>query len=125
MAPAERVLQWLAARQPETVVTTTITEAEILYGIEVLPAGKRRARLSAAVEDLLTHGFRGRILPFDEAAARAFPKIVSHRHALGRPISEFDAMIAAICQSRSLSIATRNVSDFEHCGIRVINPWAD
>lgn len=122
-SPSETVLRWLAAQDPEAVFTTTITQAEVLYGVEALPAGKRRSRLSSAIESLFAEEFRGRILPFDEDSACVFPKIVAHREALGRPISQFDAMIASICRSRGAAVAARNVSDFEHCGVPVIDPW--
>ena len=102
---------------------TTITQAKVFYGIEVLSAGKRRTRLSAVIEKLFSEDFQGRILSFDEDSARVFAKIVTGREAAGRPISQFDAMIAAIARSRGAAVATRNTNDFEHCGIRVINPW--
>ncbi len=122
--PAPAVLRWLAEQERLNVFTTTITEAEVLCGIETLPAGKRRAGLLAAVEKMFIEEFPGRILSFDEDAARVFPKIVAGRVALGRPISQFDAMIAAIVRSRRAALATRNTADFEHCGIRIMNPWA-
>jgi predicted nucleic acid-binding protein len=89
----------------------------------MLPAGKRRTRLFSAVEKVLADEFHGRVLPFDEEAARVFPKIVAGRDALGRPISQFDAIIAAIARSRRAALATRNTTDFDHCGIRILNPW--
>jgi len=122
-APSSAVLRWLADQEPLTVFTTTITQAEVLYEIELLPAGKRRTTLSASVERIFAEVFEGRILPFDEDAARVFPKVVAGRAALGRPISQFDAMIAAIARSRRATLATRNTSDFEHCGLRLVNPW--
>jgi predicted nucleic acid-binding protein len=67
--------------------------------------------------------FHHRILPFDKGAAVAFPKIIAHRRAIGRPISQFDALIASICRSRGSSIATRNTLNFDHCGIVPVNPW--
>ena len=81
--------------------------------------------MTAAIEKVFAEEFRGRILPFDEDAARAFPQIVAGRDALGRPISQFDAMIAAIVQSRRAALATRSTGDFEACGIKLINPWTD
>ena|SRR5437762_1045171 len=122
-SPSQSVLRWLAAQEPSAVFITTITQAEILYGIEVLPAGKRRMLLSAVIEKLFSEDFQGRILSFDEDSARVFAKIVTSREAAGRPISQFDAMIAAIARSRGAAVATRNTDDFQHCGIRVINPW--
>ncbi len=105
------------------IFTTTITQAEILYGIEVLPPGKRRLRLLAAIEKMFAEEFQDRILPFDVDAARAFAKIVATRDAAGLPISQFEAMIAAIARSRRGAVATRNTGDFELCGVQIINPW--
>jgi predicted nucleic acid-binding protein len=124
-SPSDAVLRWLAGLEPLTVFTTSITLAEVLYGIERLPAGRRRARLSAAIEKVFDDEFKGRILPFDEESARIFPKIVAGRQALGRPISQSDAMIAAIARSRRAAVATRNTNDFEHCSVRTINPWTE
>jgi predicted nucleic acid-binding protein len=122
-SPSEIVLRWLASQEPSAVFITTITQAEVLYGIGLLPAGKRKLRLTAIIQKLFAEDFQGQILPFDEDSARAFAKIVIGREAAGRPISQFDAMIAAIAHSRGAAVATRNTSDFEHCGIRIINPW--
>ena len=124
-APARTVLGWLAAQAPAAVFTTTITVAEILYGIEVLPVGKRRVRLLSAVEKMFAEQFDERILPFDEEAARQFAGIAASRAAAGRPISQFDAMIAGIARSHRAAVATRNTSDFDRCGIRLIDPWAE
>lgn len=122
-SPSESVIEWLAAQNPRMVFITTITVAEVLYGLEILPAGRRRTRLHSAVVKLFESEFHGRTLPFDDSAALLFARIVAHRGSLGRPISQFDALIASICQSRGAAIATRNVADFEHCGIAVVNPW--
>lgn len=122
--PSPAVMQWLAAQEPAQVFTTAVTEAEILYGLAILPPGKRRARLQAAVDKILAEEFEDRILPFDDAAARAFATIVAARAALGRPISQFDAMLAAIARSHHAAVATRNTADFEHCGIAFVDPWA-
>ena len=121
--PSGIVVRWLAAQDPRAVFTTTITQAEVLYGIEVLHAGKRRAGLLAAIEKMFAEEFQDRILPFDDDTARGFAKIVAARDAAGLPISQFDAMIAAIARSRGAAVATRNTRDFERCGIQIINPW--
>ena len=123
--PSLIVLHWLAGQEPSSVFTTTITQAEVLYGIEALPPGKRRLRLLEAVEKMFAEEFEGRILPFDDDAARTFARIVAARDAAGRPISQFDAMIAAIARSHRAAVATRNTADFQHCGIDVINPWTE
>ena len=122
-SPDEAVLRWLAKQDRDLVFTTAITQAEILYGVELLPAGKRRNRLRGAVERLFADEFRGRVLSFDVEAALVYPRIVCDRVRLGRPISQFDAVIASVCRSRNATIATRNVSDFGQCGVDIMNPW--
>ena len=109
--PSHIVLGWLAAQQPLSVFTTTITEAEVLYGVETLPPGRRRVRLLAAVEKMFAEEFAGRILPFDEDAAR--------------PAASRAAPIPANARSHGAAVATRNTADFQGCGIEVINPWIE
>ncbi len=121
--PSPRVSAWVAQQSPGELCTTSITEAEILYGIELLAKGKRREQLLAAADAMFNEDFAGRVHSFDEDAARAFSKIASHRRGLGRPISHADAQIAAIVQVRNAKLATRNVGDFVDCGIEVIDPW--
>jgi len=124
-APSQTVLRWLRAQEPSSVFMTVITQAELLSGVELLPDGKRRMRLQEAVRQILTQQFSGRILAFDEAAAREYATIVASRRAVGRPISEFDASIAAIARSHGAAVATRDTADFDRCGIKLINPWLD
>lgn len=121
--PNERIVRWLDAQDPPDLCTTTITQAEVLVGIEALPLGKRRTSLTESADKMFTNLFFGRILPFGEEAAHLYAKIVVGRRAQGRPISVSDAMIAAIARSVDAAVATRNTRDFEHCGISVVNPW--
>ncbi len=122
--PSVAVTGWLARERPSDIFTTTITQAELLYGIELLPRGRHRSTLEAAITKILREVLLDRILPFDSDAAVAYSRIAASRRAMGRPISEPDAQIAAIAHSRGAALATRNTSDFEHCGIKVLNPWA-
>jgi toxin FitB len=103
--------------------TTTITEAELLYGAMLLPDGARRRSLEAVIAQLLGTQFVGRILPFDSSAAREFADIASQRRLGGRPIGEADGRIAAIARSRGAALATRNVHDFTGCGLTIVDPW--
>jgi predicted nucleic acid-binding protein len=121
--PDSAVASWISARAASSLFTTTITQAEILYGLELLPSTKRRSRLEAAVSDMFATDFTGRVLPFDQAAAQAYAEIAAARRRAGRPIAQLDAQIAAIARSRDAGVATRNVADFEGCGIGVIDPW--
>lgn len=122
-APAGQVERWLAAQDGAKVYFTTVGEAELRLGVAILPAGKRRATLTTAIEGLLDEDFRDRILPFDRPAARAYATIAAERRAAGRPISQFDCQIAAIARAREATVATRNISDYEGCGIELIDPW--
>ena len=122
-APAERVLGWIATQPASALYTTSITEAEILHGLALLPTGKRRNALESAAEAMLSEDFAGRILPFGSDAARAYARIAADRRRAGRPISHFDAQIAAIARSAGAAIATRNVTDYDRCGVKILNPW--
>src|SRR5271165_4408217 len=104
-SPSPRVMEWWSQQQSGELFTTTLTVAETLYGIEILPKGKRRDSLRAEAEAAFTQDFAGRILPFDEEAARAFPEIAAGRRAQGRPIAQLDAQIAAIARSRRAILA--------------------
>jgi predicted nucleic acid-binding protein len=88
-----------------------------------LPDGKRREGLASAADTAFETYLRGRILPFDSDAAEAFAELAASRRQAGRPISQADAQIAAIAASRGADLATRNVADFEGCGVQIINPW--
>jgi predicted nucleic acid-binding protein len=121
--PSSQVATWVAQQPGTELFTTSITEAEIFYGIELLGRGKRREGLLAAAEAMFSEDFAGRVLVFDSDAARVFAKIGAARRSLGRPISHADAQIAALAQVRGAKLATRNVDDFEDCGIEVVDPW--
>ena len=122
-APDAAVARWIADQQGMSLYTTSITRAEVLHGLLLLPAGKRRAALEAAAEAMFNKEFGGRVLPFGGDAARAYAQIAAHRRRPGRPISNFDARIAAIARTARAAIATRNVGDYDDCGIKVLNPW--
>ena len=117
------VYQWVAAQPINQLFTTTITQAEILYGLALLPTGKRRKQLIEIAQKMFAEDFDNRILPFDQQAAICFARIASERRQNGTPISQADAQIAAICYTRQATLATRNITDFRGCGIIIINPW--
>lgn len=121
--PEPRVEQWLADQPVASVFISAIAEAELRYGVALMPSGKRRSALAAEIEGMMGEDFNGRILPFDSPAAVAFAEIAIQRRQAGRPISQADAQIAAIARSRGAALATRNVPDFEGCGVEIVNPW--
>jgi toxin FitB len=122
--PDMRVLHWLDTVNELPLFIAMITQAELLTGVACLPEGKRRKSLTAKVEDMLAEDFAGRVLLFDDAASRLYAAIASERRQRGRPISDNDCQIAAIASVHKLSLATRNMRDFEFCGISLIDPWS-
>jgi len=121
--PSAGAITWLRAQPAPALFTTAINEAEIFYGIELLPTGKRRRDLELLARTVFDQDFLGRILPFDSTAAREYAEIAAARRRAGRPITEADAQIAAIARSRGAAIATRNSADFVDCGVTVLSPW--
>ena len=123
--PDVGVADWMNSLAPSDPYITAITEAELRYGVSLLPDGRRRERLLARIERTLRRYFVRRILPFDSNAARSYAALAADRRARGRPISHPDCQIAAIAHSVGAALATRNVTDFKDCGIEVINPWSN
>ena len=122
--PNPAVLDWWGRQVSEDIFTTAITEAEIRFGIAIMPAGRRRNRRSGRVDYMLRVFFRNRILPFDSAAAQIYADLSARRRAVGLHVDFPDAQIAAIARSQSMAVATRNTGDFTDCGIELINPWS-
>jgi hypothetical protein len=106
-----------------TLFVASVTEAELLYGVALLPPGRRREGLARAINLTFAQYFRGRILPFDSAAAAAFAEIAASRRKAGRPIGQSDAQIAAIVRAHGATLATRDKADFEGCGVTIVDPW--
>jgi predicted nucleic acid-binding protein len=125
MAPTQQkfVLDWLNRQDSVTLFLSTITIAEIGYGLRVLPYGKHRLGLEDRFDRFVVEGFEQRVLPFDEGAAYLYGEIMGHRQELGRPLGALDGQIASIARANHLSVATRNVRDFEECGVDLINPF--
>ena len=121
--PAPQVAAWIRDRDRPELRTTSVTVAEIRYGIARLPDGRRKQALLAAAGDIF-RAFEDQVLPFDAAAAEHYAAIASNRERSGKPISGFDALIAAVCRSRGAALATRNLPDFDGTGIETIDPWA-
>lgn len=118
--PAPTVMRWLEKRG-EPFAITTVTLGELLTGVRLLPAGKRRDGLMAAIEQVLLRWAVS--LTYDEAAARIYAAMREQAQARGRGLSVEDGMIAAICAAHGAALATRNVVDFDFLPIATVNPW--
>ncbi len=123
--PAPTVINWLNSVTNEQIFITSVTVAEMLYGVARLPSGRRRETLAAKASALLKAHFDGHALAFTVHAAVEYAEIVTDRERLGRPIGRADAQIAAICRLNRATLATRNVRDFAETGVQVIDPWVE
>lgn len=121
--PHPAVVAWVRARAAGSLFFTAIGEAEMRFGLAIMPAGARRSALAAQIEGMLREDFARRVLPFDGLAARAYAEIAAGRRRAGRSVSFADCQIAAIAGSRGATVVTRNVRDFEGTAIAVVNPW--
>lgn len=121
--PADTVVAWLNDQNSEKLYISAITVGEIAFGLRILPDGKRRAGLRERFEKFVTLAFDQRVLAYDESAARVYGELMGERRELGLPMSAPDGQIAAIARLHHLAVATRNVRDFESCGIEVVNPF--
>lgn len=121
--PSLAVLDWFGAHEAADLFISAVTEAELRTGVAILPEGQRRNGLQSALDGMIEEDFPDRVLPFDSNAARAYADIAARRRAAGRPISEADCQIAAIAVAAGAPVATRNVKDFDGCGVDLINPW--
>ena len=121
--PNSKVVAWIAAQPRAQLYTTHINPIEILYGIAVLPEGRRRDALKAAADGMFAEDFAGRILPFGAAAASRYAEIMLSRRRSGKPIEGFDGLIAAIVLAAGATVATRDVGGFSDCGLAIVDPW--
>ena len=117
------VLAWIDAQIIETLYLSTITLAELRFGIAVLPPGKRRDTLHTSLEQRILPLFTDRILPFDAAASESYAMLRARAQANGKAIAPADGYIAATALSHGLIVATRDTVPFEAAGLTVINPW--
>ena len=120
--PNPVVLAWLDEQAAETLYLSSVTLAELLFGIGVLPAGRRKEALAQMLDGLLAL-FEDRVLAFDTAAARRYADLAVTARAVGKGFPTPDGYIAAIAKARGFTVATRDVAPFKAVGLNVINPW--
>lgn len=121
-SPAPVVVEWVREQSQRELYTTSVTLAEVRYGIERMDEGRRKDLFTSMAEEIFA-AFGEYVLPFDRAAAIQYATIVSARDRAGSPIDGFDAQIAAICSTHKATLATRNVKDFRGTGVEIIDPW--
>ena len=122
-SPEVRVMNWLTEANPEIVFLSAIVKAELLFGIEILEPGKRRIQYANYVRDFFRRFPNRNLLDFGSGEAAQFAAVAARRKSIGRPMTEMDALIAATAAARGLTVVTRNVRDFEECGVALLDPW--
>ena len=122
-APHPSVRDWLDAQASETLFLSTVTMAELMFGVGALPQGQRKVRLTATLEGVLAL-FETRVLPFDIAAARHYSVLAIKARAAGKGFPTPDGYIAAIAAAHGFAVASRDTSAFTAAGITVIDPWS-
>jgi predicted nucleic acid-binding protein len=119
----KNVLAWIDAQVIETLYLSTISLAELRFGIAVLPEGKRRDTLHSSLLQRVLPLFAGRILSFDDSASQSYAALRTRARAAGQAIAPADGYIAAIAATHGFAVATRDTSPFSAAGLVVINPW--
>lgn len=123
--PEPKVEAWISRYVYTDLYFSSVSEAELRYGVALLPSGRRKERLKLSMETILERDFSNRILSFDRKSAEIYAEIAASRKLVGHPISEMDCQIASIALSYDFTIATRNVRDFVGIGIDLLDPWSD
>ena len=121
-APDEAVRAWLDEQAAETLFLSSVTIAELMFGIGALPDGKRKDRLTEALDGVMEL-FADRVLPFDVGAARQYAELAVKARAAGKGFPTPDGYIAAIAASKGFAVATRDTTAFDAAGVEVIDPW--
>lgn len=124
VAPDPHVIQWLQARKPHELFVSSMTWGELQRGVARLPPSKRRSELTLWLEQLEA-GFEDRVLAFDQQASEVWAQMTVMVEAQGKPMAAFDSIIAATARACDCKLVTRNVRDFAHADIDVLNPWPD
>jgi predicted nucleic acid-binding protein len=121
--PSPAVASWMRKQPLRSLFTAAICQAEVLAGIAVLPAGRRRTELEATAGSMFKEDFHERVLPFDGRAAAAYAQLFATRRQMGRPIATVDLIVASTARVHDAAVVTRDAGGFEGCGLVVIDPW--
>ena len=124
-APSGSVISWLNRQRTIDLAVTTVTLGELAYGVEALPDGEKRTALQYSIDRFIDVAFADRVLEFDRPSAVAYGAVMAARRRAGRPMSVPDGQIAAMTMRHEAMLATRNVRDFEGCGVPLVDPFDD
>jgi len=123
--PAQGVLNWLHGLDEDRTFISIVSIAEIRRGVALMDSGRRRDALDEWLTHDLPQRFENRIVPVDGAVALAWGDLMALAKRSGRGLASMDGLIAATSIAHDLTLATRNIKDFDGFGIDIIDPWAD
>ena len=123
--PNPHVILWLNLQQSSQLFLSSISIAKFAYGLYILPNGKRKQQLQFRFEQIIANAFSYRILEFTEQNARTYATLMGERKQAGRPMSVPDGQISVITLTSGFALAIRNIKDFEHCRLELINPFKE
>ncbi len=123
--PNPGVIEWLASADEDRLFLSVVTLAELRYGVERLPAGRKGAQLQEWLETELRSRFERRVVVIDETVAALWGKLLAKADAVGRPLGAMDGFLAATAAAHQLTLVTRNEIDFAAAGIKTFNPWSE
>lgn len=118
-----RLVEWLEAQDSADLAIAAVTVGELRYGIQRLPAGRKRERLKGWLDAELLPGFAERVLPLDASVAETWALLRVSGDEMGRPLPIIDGLLLATAQAHGLTFVTRNLSDVEDRGVRVLTPY--
>jgi predicted nucleic acid-binding protein len=121
--PDANVILWLNQQDSQGLFVSSISIAEICYGLYVLPKGKRKQQLQLRFERFIRRAFQFRVLDFNEQAASLYGNVMGEAKLTGHPMSIADGQIAAITLAKGFTLVTRNIKDFKYSGVMLINPF--
>jgi predicted nucleic acid-binding protein len=121
--PDRNVVSWLAEIDEDRVFISVISFAEIRHGIELMPLSRRRERLAQWLVEELPLRFEDRVLAVDRAVADSWGVVMARSQKAGLALGAMDAFVAATAETHGLTLVTRNIKDFGHTGISVVDPW--
>lgn len=123
--PDEEVVDWVLSENETGFYVSVLTFGELHKGIEKLPESKKKDELRSWIEDELKNRFQNRIIDIDMRVSILWGKIQCIAEKKGKPMPAIDSLIAATALAHDLTVVTRNVSDMEQSGVRLLNPWTN
>jgi toxin FitB len=123
--PDEKLVDWVLSENETNFYLSVLTFGELHKGVEKLPESKKKEELQVWIEDELKNRFQNRIIGIDMRISILWGKIQCFAEKKGKPMPAIDSLIAATGIAYELTVVTRNVTDMEQSGVKLLNPWLE